>query len=84
MSAAAAFRFQGQHVARPLISVMGATRMPSGIRGGAGRQRTRKGDMDEPALAGTGEQAPTESQLTPKALTMRPTGLGSEIDNQAL
>ena len=63
---------------------MGATRMPSGIRGGAGRQRTRKGDMDEPALAGTGEQAPTESQLTPKALTMRPTGLGSEIDNQAL
>jgi hypothetical protein len=40
--------------------------------------------MDEPALAGTGEQAPTESQLTPKALTMRPTGLGSEIDNQAL
>jgi hypothetical protein len=36
--------------------------------------------VDRRLVAGAGEQAPTESQLTPMALTMRPTGLGSGID----
>ena len=31
-------------------------------------------------MAGAGEQAPAESQLTPMALTMRPAGLSSGID----
>jgi hypothetical protein len=31
-------------------------------------------------VAGAGEQAPAEGQLTPMAFTLRPAGLGSEID----
>lgn len=51
-----------------------------GVCTGALDVRDRITEADRRLVAGAGEQAPAQSQLTLMALTMRPAGLSSAID----